>query len=62
MDTFIVTVPDTADRRRVAQALHDIEGATVRALPPVDEATQLSQTTLADEWDSDEDQRWDELL
>ncbi|MBU1820584.1 MAG: hypothetical protein KKG00_03605 [Bacteroidetes bacterium] len=29
---------------------------------PIDEVTELAQFSLSDEWDSDEDQRWDELL
>ena len=28
----------------------------------IDETTELAQFSLAEEWESEEDQRWDELL
>ena len=41
----------------------DIE-ITVKSIAeePIDEVTQLAQSSLAEEWDSAEDQRWNELL
>jgi len=35
---------------------------TIRPLSDIDQTTMLSQRTLAEEWDSAEDQRWDKLL
>jgi hypothetical protein len=62
METIIITVSDANSRNRVEQALRDIEGVVLQTLPVIDEATLLAQTALADEWESDEDQRWDTLL
>ena len=62
METLIITVPDANSRERVEQALRDIEGVVLQTLPIIDEATLLAQSALADEWESDEDKRWDTLL
>ncbi len=62
METLIITVSDAGSRQRVEQALRDIEGVVLQTLPVLDEVTLLSQPALADEWDSDEDKRWDTLL
>ena len=35
---------------------------TIRPLNGLDQTTILAQNTLAEEWDSTEDQRWDKIL
>ena len=35
---------------------------TIRPLNNLDQTTILAQNTLAEEWDSTEDQRWDKIL
>ncbi len=62
METLIITVPDANSQERVEQALRDIEGVILQTLPIIDEATVLAQSALANEWESDEDNRWDTLL
>ncbi|WP_157580228.1 hypothetical protein [Rudanella lutea] len=63
METLLIRVRDEAGRERVQQALRDLEGIEeIVALPPVDEVTQLAEATLAESWESAEDQRWDTLL
>ena len=62
METLIITVSDANSRERVEQALRDIEGVVLQTLPVIDEATLLAQSALADEWESDEDKRWDRRL
>lgn len=62
IEIIIIAVPDTNSRERVEQALRDIEGVVLQPLPVLDEATLLAQSALADEWESDKDQRCDSKL
>ena len=60
METVLITVRNETDRHLVEKALRDVEG--VVNLRVVDEVTRLAELSLAEEWNSDEDQRWDNLL
>ena len=60
METVLITVRNKTDRHQVEEALRDVEG--VVSLRVIDEVTRLAEPSLAQEWDSDEDQRWDNLL
>lgn len=60
METVVITIRDEKDRHRVEEALRDLEGIT--SLRVIDDITQLAEPTLAESWDSEEDQRWDDLL
>lgn len=60
METVVITVRSEADRHRVEELLRDVEGVT--GIRVVDEVTKLAEPALAAEWNSEEDQRWDDLL
>jgi hypothetical protein len=60
METVMITVRSEAGRHRVEALLRDVEGVT--GIRIVDEVTQLSESSLTDEWNSEEDQRWEDLL
>lgn len=63
METLVITVRDEAKSRQLEQMLRDTEGVErVERFHIVDEATLMAQPSLAEEWDSPEDQRWDSLL
>ncbi|MGF7218467.1 hypothetical protein GGR92_004644 [Spirosoma lacussanchae] len=63
METLVVTVRDEAKRSQVEQLLQDMDGVErVERVRLPDEVTLLAQPSLAEEWDSPEDQRWDSLL
>jgi hypothetical protein len=63
METLVIRVRDEQKRNQVAQLLHDIDGIEViERIQKPDEATLLAQPSLAEEWNSPEDQRWDLLL
>lgn len=63
METLVIRVRDEQKRTQVEQLLHDIDGVDIiERIQKPDEATLLSQASLAEEWDSPEDQRWDSLL
>lgn len=63
METLVVTVRDEAKRNQIEQLLHNIDGVEqVQHVHTPDEVTLLAQPSLAEEWDSPEDQRWDSLL
>lgn len=51
---FLDSIKNLFDRQ-------DIE-ITIRLLNDLDQTTILAQNTLAEEWDSTEDQRWDKIL
>ena len=51
---FLDSIKNLFDRQ-------DIE-ITIRPLNDLDQTTILAQNTLAEEWDSTEDQRWDKIL
>ena len=51
---FLDSIKNLFDRQ-------DIE-ITIRPLNDLDQTTILAQNTLAEEWDSIEDQRWDKIL
>ena len=60
METLVITIRDEEKSRQLEQMLRDTEGVErVERLHIVDEATLLAQPSLAEEWDSPEDQRWD---
>ena len=60
METVLITVRNETDRHQVEEALRDVEGVVSQRV--IDEVTQLAESSLAEEWNSDEDQRWDDLL
>ncbi len=60
MEAVLITVRNEADRHRVEAVLRDVEGVT--GIRVVDEVTKLAEPALAIEWNSEEDQRWDNLL
>lgn len=63
METLVITVRDKAKRGQIEELLQDIDGVErIQHIRTPDEATLISQTSLAEEWDSPEDQRWDSLL
>jgi hypothetical protein len=63
METLLVTVRENVDIETVEKELHKIEGISiVKRLIKIDEATMLSESALCEEWESEEDQRWDKLI
>lgn len=60
MEAVLITVRNEADRHRVEAILRDVEGVT--GIRVIDEVTKLAEPSLATEWNSEEDQRWDKLL
>ncbi|REA62382.1 hypothetical protein DSL64_08965 [Dyadobacter luteus] len=63
METLLVTVRENVDIETIEKALHEIEGISiVKRLHKVDETTMLSEPSLAEEWESEEDLRWDKLI
>ena len=63
METLVITIRDHEKRDRIEQVLRDMEGVErIERVYQPDEATVLAQSSLSEEWDSAEDQRWDALL
>ena len=63
METLLVTVRENVDIGKIEKALHQIEGVSfVKRIATIDDTTLLSESTLSEEWESDEDQRWDHLI
>ena len=63
METLLVTVRENVDIETIEKALHEIDGISiVKRLAKIDEATMLSEPSLSEEWESEEDQRWDKLI
>ncbi|MBO0934331.1 hypothetical protein [Fibrella aquatilis] len=60
MEAVLITVRNEADRHRVEEILRDVEGVT--GIRVIDEVTKLAEPSLAIEWNSEADQRWDSLL
>ncbi|TDE11961.1 hypothetical protein [Dyadobacter psychrotolerans] len=63
METLLVTVRENVDLKTIEKALQEIEGVSlVKRIIQTDETSLLSETSLSDEWESEEDQRWDKLI
>jgi len=63
METLLITVRENVDIEKVEKALHEIEGISlVKRIMTPDETSLLSESSLAEEWESEEDQRWDNLI
>ena len=63
METLVISIRDGQKRDQIEQLLHQIDGVErVEWVQKTDEATAMAQVSLAEEWDSLEDQRWDSLL
>ena len=63
METLLITVRENVDIEKVEEALHQIDGVSfVKRIATTDETTLLSEAALAEEWESEEDQRWDHLI
>ena len=50
---------DTEDKLRLLIRVAEEMGIAVNASPLVDEYTVISETSLAEDWSSPEDARWD---
>lgn len=63
METLLVTVRENVDIETIEKQLHKIEGISdVKRLVKIDEITTISESSLSEEWESIEDQRWDKLI
>ncbi|CAG5007329.1 hypothetical protein DYBT9275_04022 [Dyadobacter sp. CECT 9275] len=63
METLLVTIRDNADIKKIEKALHEIDGiSVVKRLLAIDESNLLSEPSLSEEWESEEDQRWNNLI
>lgn len=63
METLLITVRENIDIKKVEKALHEIEGISlVKRIVAADETSLLSESALSEEWESEEDQRWDNLI
>ncbi len=63
METLLVTVRENVDIEIIEKELHKIDGISiVKRLLKIDETTLLSESALSEEWESEEDQRWDKLI
>ena len=63
METFLVTVRENVDIETIEKQLHKIDGISiVKRLLKIDETSMLSEPALSEEWESEEDQRWDKLI
>jgi len=63
METLLVTVRENFNIEKIEEALHQIDGVSfVKRITTTDETTLLSEAALAEEWESEEDQRWDHLI
>ena len=63
METLLISIRDETKRDQIEQLLHQLDGVEhVERIQKTDEATVMAQASLAEEWDSPEDQRWDSLL
>ncbi|MCE7041136.1 hypothetical protein [Dyadobacter sp. CY312] len=63
METLLVTVRENVDIETIEKQLHKIDGISiVKRLIKIDETSMLSEPALSEEWESEEDQRWDKLI
>jgi len=63
METLLVTVRENVDIETIEKQLHKIDGISiVKRLLKIDETSMLSESALSEEWESEEDQRWDKLI
>jgi hypothetical protein len=63
METLLVTVRENVDIETIEKQLHKIDGISiVKRLLKIDETSMLSEPALSEEWESEEDQRWDKLI
>ncbi len=63
METLLVTVRENVDIETIEKELHKIDGISiVKRLLKIDETSMLSEPVLSEEWESEEDQRWDKLI
>ncbi|WP_149240609.1 hypothetical protein [Dyadobacter sp. 32] len=63
METLLVTVRENVDIEIIEKELHKIDGISiVKRLLKIDETTLLSESALSEEWESEEDQRWNKLI
>jgi hypothetical protein len=66
MKTIEITLSNEEDFEKVNALLEQLKlEANLKILekgPAVDPVTMLSQASLAEEWESDEDNRWDSIL
>lgn len=63
METLVISILDGEKRDQVEQILHQLDGVErIERVQKADEVTVMAQASLAEEWDSLEDQRWDSLL
>lgn len=63
METLLVTVRENVDIETIEKQLHKIDGISiVKRLIKIDKTSMLSEPALSEEWESEEDQRWDKLI
>ena len=63
METLVISIRDGEKRDQIEQILHQLDGVErIERVQKADEVTVMAQASLAEEWDSPEDQRWDSLL
>jgi hypothetical protein len=61
MKTTIVITNDSKEKIELLIKVAKEMGITVESVPPVDEVTVVSEPSLAEAWNSKEDERWDKL-
>lgn len=63
METLVIRVRDEQKRNQVVQLRHNIDDIeAIERIQKPDKATLLAQPSLAEEWNSPADQRWDSWL
>ncbi len=63
METLVITVRDEAQRDLLEKLVREMDGIErIQRVVTPDEVSLLAVPSLAEEWESPEDQRWDALL